>query len=73
MGAELTLLAGEKLVYQPISFFKDKNSSELASYCSSESMKYIVFWLFDMPELAASLCTGVVVYFYIINQSEKYF
>lgn len=69
MGAELTLLAGEKLVYQPISFFKDKNSSELASYCSSESMKYIVFWMFDMPELAASLCTGVVVYFYIINQS----
>ena len=69
MGAELTLLASEKLMYQPISFFKDKNSSELASYCSSESMKYIVFWLFDMPELAASLCTGVIVFFYIISQS----
>ena len=69
MGAELTLLAGEKLVYQPISYFKDKNSAELAMYCSSESMKYIVFWLFDMPELAASLCAGGVIFFYIINQS----
>ena len=69
MGAELTLLAGEKLVYQPISYFQDKNSAELATYCSSESMKYIVFWLFDMPELAASLCAGGVIFFYIINQS----
>lgn len=67
MGAELTLLAGEKLIYQPVSFFQDKQSSELATYCSSESMKYIVFWLFDMPELAASMITGVVIYIYILN------
>lgn len=67
MGAELTLLAGEKLVYQPVWYFQDKKSSELASYCSSESMKYIVFWLFDMPELAASLITGIVIYIYILN------
>lgn len=69
MGAELTLLASEKLVYQPISFFQDKKSSELASYCSSESMKYIVFWLFDMPELVASLLSGVIIYLYILNTS----
>lgn len=69
MGAQLSLRAGEKLVYQPVSFFKDKNSAELASYCNSESMKYIVFWLFDVPELAASLCTGIMVFLYIATQS----
>lgn len=65
MGAELTLLATEKLIYQPVSYFKDKKSSELVSYCNGESMKYIVFWLFDMPELFASLLMGIVVYIYI--------
>lgn len=64
-GQKLTLMAMEKLLYQPMKYFDKQNSSELATYCKSEAMGYVVFWIFDIPQLFASLLSGVIVYIFI--------
>ncbi|MBO5110104.1 MAG: ABC transporter ATP-binding protein [Clostridia bacterium] len=64
-GQKLTLMAMEKILYQPMKYFDRHNSSELAAYCKSEAMGYVVFWIFDIPQLFASLLSGVVVYIFI--------
>lgn len=57
-GGELTARGFQALVCQPMSYFDTQNSGELASYCKSEAMGYILFWLFDIPQLAATLLCG---------------
>ena len=56
---------GQKILYQPMKYFDKHNSSELAAYCKSEAMGYIVFWIFDIPQLFASLLSGFIVYVFI--------
>ena len=51
----------EKILSQPLTYFDDKNSAELTKYCDSESVKYIVFWMFDIPQITAKLVSGVVI------------
>lgn len=67
MGLKLAIKGFENLTYQPVSYFDKENSSELASYCRGESMKYIVFWLIDIPELIATGITGLIVYAYLFR------
>lgn len=67
LGGRLTLLGFEKLIYQSTSYFEEKNSSELAAYCKSEAMKYIVFWIFDIPKLIANIVSGLIVFFILIK------
>lgn len=43
MGLRLAIRGFENLTYQSVAYFDKENSSELASYCRGESMKYIVF------------------------------
>ena len=51
MGCKLFMDGFEKLLEQPVSYFERENSAELASYCRSEAMEYVMFWLFDLPTL----------------------
>ena len=51
MGIKLALKGFENLMYQPVSYFDKENSVELATYCRAESMKYVMFWLMDIPHL----------------------
>ncbi len=60
-GQKLTVWAFEKLIYQPLNYFDEANSSELASYCKGESNKYVMLWLYDIPSATASIISGLAV------------
>ena len=67
MGCKLFMDGFEKLLEQPVSYFERENSAELASYCRSEAMEYVMFWLFDLPTLFASLAGGLVIFAYLLH------
>ena len=67
MGLKLAIKGFENLTYQPVSYFDKENSSELATYCRSESMKYIVFWMIDIPQMIATGICGIIVFTYLLT------
>ena len=67
MGLKLAIKGFENLIYQPVSYFDKENSTELATYCRGESMKYVVFWMIDIPQLIATGVCGIVVFTYIFH------
>ncbi len=67
MGLKLAMKGFENLIYQPVSYFDKENSAELATYCRGESMKYVVFWMIDIPRLAATGVCGIVVFTYLLK------
>ena len=67
MGQHLTMMGFEKLMYQSVDYFEKNNSAEIASYCKSEAMSYIVFWIFDIPQLFAHVFGGIVIFFLIVD------
>lgn len=58
-GGELTIMGFTALLSQPMTYFDRHNSGELAAYCKSEAMKYVTFWLFDIPQALAGILGGV--------------
>ncbi len=65
MGLKLAIKGFENLTYQSVAYFDKENSSELAAYCRGEAMKYILFWIMDIPQLIATGLTGIIVFSYI--------
>lgn len=59
-GGELTIMGFKSLICQPVTYFDRHNSGELAVYCKSEAMKYVTFWLFDIPQTLAGILSGVI-------------
>lgn len=45
----------EKLLNQPMSFFKKHDSGELASYLGIDIMDFFYFWIHDLPSV---ICSG---------------
>lgn len=68
-GSELTIMGFQTLVYQPMSYFDRQNSGELAAYCKSEAMRYVTFWLFDIPQTLASIFGGVIALVLLLASS----
>lgn len=69
MSKKLSTLGFEKQVYQPLTYFDQNKSAELASYCRSEATKYVLFWIMDVPLILSSLISGLVVYIYIAGHN----
>ena len=67
LGLKLAVQGFENLLGQPMPYFDTTNSSELAAYCRGESMKYISFWLIEIPQLAATGLCGIVVMGYLLS------
>lgn len=59
-GCELTIMGFRTLIHQPMDYFDQHNSGELAAYCKSEAMKYVTFWLFDVPQTLAGVLSGII-------------
>jgi len=68
-GWKLIIQAFERIIYQPIKYFDNNNSAEIAAYCKTEAMNYVMFWLFNIPRLIANALVGIVVYVLIFNES----
>lgn len=58
---ELTNIAVQKVLSQPLKYFRNKNSAEVASFCKGESYKAITILLFDIPQMAAKIIVGIVL------------
>lgn len=67
MGQKLMLLGFEKIVFQPMNYFDKHNSAEIASYSKTEAMRYVVFWIFDLPQLFASILNGIIILILLIR------
>ena len=61
-GQKLSMMAFEKLIHQPLSYFNDSKSSELATYCRGESNKYVMLWLYDIPIATACIFSGLFIF-----------
>jgi ABC-type bacteriocin/lantibiotic exporter with double-glycine peptidase domain len=51
----------EKLLYQPVSFFDETHSAELAQKCSQEVNNLIVYRVFTIPKLIANIFIGIAI------------
>ena len=67
MGLKLAIRGFENLICQPVAYFDRENSAELASYCRGEAMKYIVFWMIDIPQLASTGIAGILIFSYLLT------
>ena len=68
-GRRISNYGIKKLLNQPLSYFYDKNSVELAEYCSANAMKYTLLWISELPKLYASIIASVFAYIYVIRMS----
>ena len=48
----------EKLLNQPLSFFREHDSGELASYLGIDLMDFFYFWIHDLPSV---ICSGIMI------------
>lgn len=65
-GHQLIIRAFKNILHQPLTYFDQNNSAEIAAYCKSEAMNYAVFWLMTIPRLIASILVGLTVFGLII-------
>lgn len=64
-GRALTLKAFTNVLQQELAYFAENASGELATFIRQETMKYVMFWLADLPQLVASFLTSIVIVFYV--------
>lgn len=66
-GRALTLAAFANVLQQRMPYFDRTNSSELATLIRQETMKYVMFWLADLPQLAANVVVCLVIVGYVFH------
>jgi len=54
LGLQLAIRGFENLLSQPVAYFDQENSAQLAAHCRKESLQYITFWMMDVPQLLAT-------------------
>lgn len=64
-GRALTLKAFTNVLQQELAYFAENASGELATFIRQETMKYVMFWLADLPQLVASFLTSIVIVLYV--------
>lgn len=67
LGQVLFIKCFEKIVYQPLRFFDTNNSGELATYCRSEAMEYVLLWIMDLPQMLSNFAVSAVVFVMLIR------
>ena len=64
-GRALTLRAFENILNQKMKYFDESKSGELATFVRQETMKYVMFWVADLPQLLANILVSVIVILYV--------
>lgn len=59
---EINLKCFDKIVHQPMRFFDENYSAEIAKKCSQEANAYICSWTVDIPRLASGGIMGAFVF-----------
>lgn len=60
--AEINLQCFDKILHQPMKFFDENYSAELAQKSSQDAVSYIVVWTIDLPNLLAGIISGTIVF-----------
>lgn len=60
--AQVNLECFDKLIHQPMAFFDENHSSELAQKASKDIVSYIAVWTIDLPKLLSNAVSGVIVF-----------
>lgn len=61
--SEVNLQCFDKILHQPMKFFDENYSAELAQKSSQDAVSYIAVWTIDLPKLLAGMVSGVVIFF----------
>ena len=61
--SEVNLQCFDKILHQPMIFFDENYSAELAQKSSQDAVSYIAVWTIDLPKLLAGAVSGVVIFF----------
>lgn len=61
--SQVNLECFDKLIHQPMCFFDENYSSELAQKASRDIVSYIAVWTIDLPKLLSNAVSGVIVFF----------
>ena len=64
-GRALTLQAFENILHQRMTYFDESKSGELATFVRQETMKYVMFWLADLPQMIANILVSAIVVIYV--------
>ena len=60
--ARVNLECFDKLIHQPMAFFDENHSAELAKKASADIVSYIAVWTIDLPKLLSNAVSGVLVF-----------
>lgn len=60
--AEVNLKCFDKILHQPMKFFDENYSAELAQKSSQDAISYIAVWTIDLPKLLAGMLSGVIIF-----------
>lgn len=62
LTSKLNLDCFEKLLYQPMKFYDESYSAEIAKKCSQEAISYVAVWSIDIPNLASNIASSLLVF-----------
>lgn len=60
--SKLNLDCFEKILYQPMKFFDETYSAEIAKKCSQEAVSYVAVWSIDFPNLLSNVIVSIVIF-----------
>lgn len=52
----------DKLIHQPMAFFDENHSAELAKKASADIVSYIAVWTIDLPRLLSNAVSGILIF-----------
>lgn len=59
----------KNLLQQPMSFFMQNKSGELAAYCTKDVTEFVYFWLIDIPSIVCNIIMIVTTFIILFNIS----
>lgn len=66
-GRQLTTKAFKNVLEQKLTFFDQTNSGELATYIRQETIRYVMFWIADLPQILANFIISIIIVFFVFN------
>ena len=63
--AEVNLKCFDKILHQPMAFFDENHSTELAQKASQDVVSYVALWTIDFPKLISNIFIGIIVFVFL--------
>lgn len=67
LGRSLTLKAFKNVLLQNMNYFDNNNSGELSTFIRQETVRYIMFWLSDLPQIISNFIICLILIFFVFK------